>query len=46
MNEWFKKTVTQIKTLWSKWTPIQKRDIGSRSCCGNCRYRPAYFMVG
>ena len=24
MNEWFKKTVTQIKTLWSKWTPIQK----------------------
>ena len=24
MNEWFKKTVTQIKTLWSKWTLIQK----------------------
>ncbi|MGI5090072.1 flagellar basal body M-ring protein FliF [Treponema vincentii] len=24
MNEWFKKTLTQIKTLWSKWTPIQK----------------------
>ena len=24
MNEWFKKTITQIKTLWSKWTPIQK----------------------
>ena len=24
MNEWFKKTVTQIKTRWSKWTPIQK----------------------
>ena len=24
MNEWFKKTLTQIKTLWSKWTLIQK----------------------
>ena len=24
MNEWFKKTLTQIKTLWGKWTPIQK----------------------
>lgn len=24
MNEWLKKTVTQIKTLWSKWTLIQK----------------------
>ena len=24
MNEWFKKTGTQIKTLWGKWTPIQK----------------------
>ena len=24
MNEWLKKTLTQIKTLWSKWTPIQK----------------------
>ncbi len=24
MNEWFKKTGTQIKTLWGKWTPLQK----------------------
>lgn len=24
MNEWFKKTLAQIKTLWGKWTPIQK----------------------
>ena len=24
MNEWLKKTLAQIKTLWSKWTPIQK----------------------
>ena len=24
MNEWFKKTLTQMKTLWGKWTPIQK----------------------
>ncbi len=24
MNEWFKKTIAQIKTLWGKWTPIQK----------------------
>jgi len=24
MNEWLKKTLTQIKTLWGKWTPIQK----------------------
>ena len=24
MNEWVKKTLAQIKTLWTKWTPIQK----------------------
>ena len=24
MNEWLKKTLAQIKTLWGKWTPIQK----------------------
>lgn len=24
MNEWFKKTLTQMKALWGKWTPIQK----------------------
>ena len=24
MNEWLKKTGTQIKTLWGKWTPLQK----------------------
>lgn len=24
MNEWVKKTLTKGKTLWSKWTPVQK----------------------
>ncbi|MEL3906088.1 MAG: flagellar basal-body MS-ring/collar protein FliF [Treponema sp.] len=24
MNEWFKKTLAQIKTLWGKWTLVQK----------------------
>ncbi|HHU37527.1 MAG TPA: flagellar M-ring protein FliF [Treponema sp.] len=24
MNEWLKKLLSQIKTLWAKWTPIQK----------------------
>ena len=24
MNEWFKKTIEQIKALWGKWTTVQK----------------------
>ena len=29
MNEWFKKTLTQIKTLWGKWTLVQKGILGA-----------------